>query len=141
MSTKIEWVEAKLQEWARWRLAGGGGALGYAAVPLCGETLSGGGRDGYRESVIPTSDVDASETDDAIHTLPSELRATVECFYLGAGTQVEKLRRLCIAKQTMADRIGKAHRLLCAYFTDRQRAAQAERDRVEKLQCIAYHRQ
>jgi len=41
---RIDWVETRLQNWARWRLArGGDGQLGYAAVSLADAD---GGRSG-----------------------------------------------------------------------------------------------
>lgn len=132
MSAKIEWVEQRLLEWARWSLTRGSGALGYAAVDLASSD-GGSGRDGYRESVIPTSDVQASETADAVAMLPSEIRATVECYYLGTGTQAQKLIRLCIAATTMRDRIGKAHRLLCAHWTAQQDRRREEHARIDGL--------
>ena len=31
---RIDWIEQRLQNWVRWKLALGGGALGYASVNL-----------------------------------------------------------------------------------------------------------
>ena len=128
---RTEWIAQRLANWARWRLTRGGGALGYAGVNLADPNA---GRDGYAETVVPTSDVEAADTEDAVQRLPSELRATVTEYYLGAGGLELKLRRLCIAKATLHKRLDQADRLLAEHFTARQDAARAERQRVESLQ-------
>ena len=90
-------------------------------------------REPYADAPIPTSDIDASELDDAIERLPSELKATVHEVYLGTNTLAEKMRRLCIAKPTLHARISTAHRLLADHLAAQQDKRKAERARVEKL--------
>lgn len=121
---RIEWVEYRLLNWARWKLCSGSGGLGYASVNLTDPNV---GRDGYAEAAIPISDVEASSTDDAISRLPGELKATVIEVYTGPGGETDHLRKLFCAKATMHARIGRAHRLLADHFT-----AQADRQRVER---------
>lgn len=129
---RIDWIETRLQNWARWQLTrGGAGGLGYASVQLTGANA---GRDGYVSSAVPINDVEASETDDAVHCLPGELRVTVIECYVAAGHQAEKLARLCCSKRTMHARVERAHRLLADHFTARKDRASAERERVEALQ-------
>lgn len=132
---RIEWVEHRLQNWARWRLMGGSGALGYAAVNL-GAALN-GGRAGYVTSVIPVSDVDAAEVDDAVERLPGHLKITVIEVYTGEGGLAAKLQRLACAESTMHRRIGDAHRLLADHFLAKDDKQRAERARVELLQAKA----
>jgi DNA-directed RNA polymerase specialized sigma24 family protein len=130
---RIDWIEQRLQNWVRWRLSRGSGQLGYASVDLTNLADSDAGRDGYITATIPTSDIEAAATEDAVVRLPSELKATVECVYLGAGTLREKMRRLAIAEPTLHTRIGRAHRLLADHFLAQQGRQRAERERVERL--------
>ncbi len=129
---RIEWVEQRLQNWARWKLTRGGvGNLGYAAVNLAGANA---GRDGYVTATVPTNDCEASETDDAVMRLyPGELRITVIEYYCGRGGLREKLARLCCAEPPLHARLERAQRLLSAHFAAREDAARAERARVEAL--------
>lgn len=128
---RIDWIEHRLLNWARWTEMPGGGALGYAAVNL---GTPNAGRNGYAESVIPVSSVEARETDDAVRALPGDLRYTVTEIYIGRGTLREKLGRLQCAEATMHARIGRAHRQLADHFSARQAKQQVERERVEQLQ-------
>ena len=131
---RIEEIERRLLNWARWRLARGGGMLGYATVNLTDLADSDAGRDGYITATIPISDVEASETEDAVSRLPSELKASVEIVYIGAGTMNEKCARLFIAIQTLKDRVQRAHRMLQDHFLAQHDKREAERQRVERLQ-------
>lgn len=127
---RIDWIEQRLQNWVRWKLARGGGALGYASVNLENAEMP---REPYADAPIPTSDIDGSELDDAIERLPAELKATLYAWYLSTLTLRERLRRLCIAESTLHHRVGKAHRLLADHFLARQDRQKAERARVEGL--------
>ena len=140
---RVEWIEQRMQNWVRWKVASGSGALGYASVNLSNAEMP---REPYAEAPIPTSDIDASEVDDAVNRLPSELRATVLVHYVGvpqvrksgfvdyrASTFDERLRHLAIAKPTLHARIDRAHRMLAEHFMARQDKQRAERARVEGL--------
>lgn len=127
---KIDWIEQRLQNWARWKLTGGAGVLGFAAVNLENADMP---REPYADAPIPTSNVEAGETDDAVQRLPGELKATVLEAYLGVGTMRQKLERLHCSATTMHERIGRAHRLLADHFLAKQDRAKAERARVEAL--------
>lgn len=127
---RIDWIEQRLQEWARWRLMPGSGMLGYAGVDLADADA---GRGGYVSVAIPTSDVQASEMDELVTRLPGELRATVLEVYVGRGGEREHLAKLCCTRSTMYQRIDRAHRLLADHLLAKQQRQQAERDRVETL--------
>lgn len=130
---RIEWVEQRLQNWARWRLCEGAGVLGYAAVNYADAVN--GGRRGYVEAAIPISDVDASETDQAIRRLhPPGLALTVEEVYVGQGGIRDKALRLCCTEGTVHARIDQAHRQLATDLAAAQARRRAERERVEALQ-------
>ena len=127
---RIEEVERRLLNWARWRAGAGSGGMGFASVNMaaCGD------RSGNRESVIPTLDCEAEETDRAVMALASELRATVEAIYLGNGTMAAKARRLCVTEDGINRRIGRAHARIQAWVADLARVRQAQRALVEALQ-------
>ncbi len=129
---RIEWIEHRLLNWARWKLCQGSGVMGYAAVNLADADA---GRDGYIEASIPVSEVEASETDQALQRLnPPGLAKTVAEFYTGRGGIKDKARRLCCAEATIYARVDQAHRQLAELLNERRRLRDAERQRVEKLQ-------
>jgi hypothetical protein len=128
---RIEWVDQRLLNWARWVASGGSGVLGYAGVNLADADA---GRDGYASATIPISDVEASETNDAVERLPSELKATIAEVYLGSGGIKDKLKRLACSEATLHRRVDQAHRLLADHFTAQDDKRRAERARVEALQ-------
>lgn len=127
---RLEWIERRFPNWRRWKLARGSGALGYAAVNLENADMP---RDPYADAPIPTSDIEASETDVAIELLPAELKETVYVWYLGTRGLAEKLRQLGCAEPTLHARIGKAHMLMAGHFTEKDEKRRLERQRVERL--------
>lgn len=134
---RIEDIERRLLNWARWKMGGRSGGLGYATLNLAAVT-SGGGRDGYRESTIPTNDCEAAETDQAVMTLPSELRRTVEVVYVEGGGMASKARRLCVGERTVQMRIETAHRHISRWLADQDAARKAQRALIERLQREAH---
>lgn len=132
---RVDWIERRLLNWARWKLNSGSGPLGYAGVDLSNPTPE--VRDPYTEAPIPTLGVEASETDDAVQRLPSELKATVLEYYTGKGGLNDHLRRLVCAKATMYARLERADRLLAEHFNARDDKARSERKRLEALQATA----
>lgn len=129
---RIEWVEQRLQNWARWKIVRGGGMLGYAGVNLA---AAGGAREPWAAAAIPISDVEASETDEAVQRLsPGGLALTVIEHYAGQGGIKDKLQRLCCAEPTYHKRIDEAHRQIAGHILERQAQRRAERERVESLQ-------
>lgn len=134
---RLEWIEERLQNWARWKLMGGGGEMGYAAVDLSGANA---GRNGYVQATVPTSEVEAAETDDAVNRLnPRGLALSVHEFYVGHGGIADKAARLHCGVSTLHRRIDDAHRQLANHFLAQQDRAKAERARVEALQPWAGH--
>ena len=130
---RIESIEHRLVNWARWKLTRGTGVLGYASVNLSNPTPT--VREPYAETPIPTNAVEASETDTAVGKLwPSALRVAVEEFYIGRGGVKDKARRLCIGESTLYARVEQAHQQLSEHFCVREDKARAERRRVEQLQ-------
>jgi DNA-directed RNA polymerase specialized sigma24 family protein len=131
---RIEDIHRRLLNWARWRSCRGTGGLGYSGVDL---TLANAGRDGYAEATVPILDIEAEETAQGLLSLPSELRATVELYYLGTGTMKDKAKRLCCAEATVYARIDQAHYQLQSWLSGKAHAQREQRDRVEKAQRAA----
>lgn len=125
-----EEIERRLQNWARWKLSCTGGPLGFAGVDL---ESAGIHRDPYASAPVPTLDVEAAETEEALKQLPADLWETVVLFYVGAGSQAKKAKKLGITERGMRGRIEQAHRWLSAYFTGLNERRRAERTRVEGL--------
>lgn len=135
---RIEWVDERLQNWARWKIARGAGELGYAGGDLGGTN---GGRSGYITAAVPILDAEASATDDAVWRLhPGGLALTVHAFYCGPGGHKDKALLLCCSVPAMYARIDQAHRQLADHFLAQQDRQRAERARVEKLQIRSFPR-
>ena len=117
----IEDIERRLLNWARWRVGQGSGGLGYASVKLMMRV------DGNQaaEAVVPTIGPEAEETDRAVMALPSELRATVECWYLANGTLVMKAARLAVHPETLKRRRWEAQRVIRRWLSDQAEAKRA----------------
>lgn len=129
---RIDWVEQRLQNWARWVLMQGSGALGFARVNLEDADMP---REPWAEAPIPTNDVEASDTEEAVRKLnPPGLALTVREFYLGRGGIKDKCRRLCCGESTVYARIDQAHRQLADLLLADQQRRKSERARVEALQ-------
>lgn len=127
---RIEEMHHRLLNWARWRVGGKVGGLGYAAVQW--NTVA--TRATYRESVIPVSDAEAVETDQGVQQLNDKLRRALEHVYVhGLSSRRASLVMHC-SPATVLTHVDDAHRLLQTWLTERARQRQEERARVECLQ-------
>lgn len=127
---RIEEIERRLLNWARWKHGAGSGGLGYGGSTWNMEPS--GSR--YREAVIPTVDCEASVTDQAVGSLEQRLRETVQQVYLTGDSADIDARKLSISPATVKARIWEAHRRMSEWFTSRDSVARAERQRIEALQ-------
>jgi len=130
---RIEWVETRLRNWARWRISRDGGVLGHATAQL-GDAAN-GGRSGYVTSPVPIFEAEAAEMDEGVQGLrPLGLRDTVVEVYVMPGGMADHAHELCCSEATIYARLVKAHEQLAAWLLERQARRKAERDRVEALQ-------
>jgi hypothetical protein len=130
---RIEWVDQRLRNWALWRIGERSGGLGFAHVNLQATPVD--NPQGWdAQARIPVLDEEASVTHQGVSTLASELRRTVEVYYIGSGSVATKLRQLACEKATLYDRLDRTHRTLAVWFGERDRQAKRERERVEALQ-------
>jgi hypothetical protein len=129
----LEDMDRRLLNWARylWMMKSGG----RMASPSFEARVDGEGWDA--PTVIPTDDAEAEETHAGVMRMPSELRATTECWYLGTGGVEQKCGRLCVSETTLRERIGRAHRWLAQWLSDRRLLADRERERVEAARSAA----
>jgi len=127
---RIEDIERRLQNWARWKLGATHSGLGYASMRWDGGIRT----PGNRESVVPTIDCEAEETNRAVMALESRLRATVEVVYLQGCSMRQKALQLCCGEPAVKARVWQAHRSLSHWLAATAQAARNERERVESLQ-------
>lgn len=131
---RIEDIERRLLNWARWKHGAGAGGLGYARVNLQAPAVDG---DDYAEARVPTDDCEATETDAAVMSLASELRATVEVVYVLGGAMAAKARRLCVSEATIKTRIWRSHVVIQSWLSDKALERRQQRERVEGLIALA----
>jgi len=131
---RVEEVERRLLNWARWRAGGESGGMGYASTAW---GQAGGGTSAYRESIIPTAAAEAIETDNAIKRLDQEhRRVVIEHYGQGCSVATVSITLKC-SVATVYARIDRVHCLLNQVFYDLAERRRAERKRVEELQALA----
>lgn len=126
-----DYVEQRLLAWARWKEGSGGGGLGYAHVQMGVPRVD---NDATAGSTVPVLECEARETDQAVQALPSELRRTVEVYYIEPGGVRDKAALLCCGESTVYARIDRAHVLISRELAEQDRRRRAERGRVERVQ-------
>lgn len=127
---RIEDIDRRLQNWGRWKHGAGAGGLGYARVRSM-MRVDGGEHVG---PIVPTNDCEAQDTDDAVMALPSELRATIEVYYVLGGGMAEKASRLACTEPTIRNRIARAHPLIQSFLSDLAGRRQQGRIVIEAAQ-------
>jgi len=126
---RIPDIERRLLNWARWKDGDGSPRLGNGGV-WNGESA----RSGYREAIVPTSDVEASQTDMAVQSMVPELQQAVTIVYLRTGSIEKAAASVGVPISTIYRRVDLAHARIAAWLVWRGDAARAERERVERLQ-------
>lgn len=116
---RIEWVKQRLDNWALWKDKEQAGGLGFYSQS---SFLSERSDTGYRESIIPVDDVDASLTNQAVEALKpaqSHLYLTLQYIYVkGIGIK-ESARRLGRAESTVKAQLERADAVLAQWFGER----------------------
>lgn len=126
---RIEDVERRLLNWARWRIGGQRGGLGYSSVSW-GMTV---GSARGREAVIPTNAAEATDTDNAVKALMPELQRVVMGHYVDGYSVAAVSVQLGCSVATVYARIDRTHQLLDQAFRDLAAARRIERERVERM--------
>lgn len=130
---RIEYIEHRLRNWARWICMLGTSSGSLSSVDLTQERVdkSGGGYDA--NTVVPIDDAEATETQRAVAALDSELRDVIEAVYVKTSSAAKAARKLGVAEATVHGRVERAHYRLQGWFSARDEAARRERERVEAL--------
>lgn len=132
---KIDHIDRRLLNWARWRAKMNGGGGNYATIDITQPVVDRSGWDA--ETPITVDDAEASLTDTAVHQLEPDLQRAIAACYLGSGSPEQHAKRLCVPVATIYARRDRAHQVLARWFAEREATAEAERQRVECLQAIA----
>jgi len=116
---KIEWIERRLENWARWRLKRSGHALGFPKQNVLARFWQ---PPRYREAVaiLPVDEAEAWTMEQCIGGLPAILKDTVEQRYLTTGTVTDDAKALRCGVSTVHARIEDAHRLLAEALNARR---------------------
>lgn len=125
---RLEDIERRLQNWARWKHGAGQGGLGFGST----WNMEASGSN-YREAVIPTFDCEASETDQAVESLEVRLRQTVRQVYLTGDSATIDAAKLGCTVAAVKSRVWDAHRRINTWLLERKTTAENERRRVEHL--------
>lgn len=131
---RIEYIEHRLLNWARWREGGAIGGLGYSAMKYGEQAMTADYQSRYRESRIPVDACEAEETDRSVASLDSTHRRTVEVVYLQQLSSRGAALKLCVSAAAVDQRLWAAHRSISRWLDDRRLAREAERARTEALQ-------
>jgi hypothetical protein len=127
---RIEEIERRLLNWARWKHGANNGGLGYAGMRW-GDVVN---TSRCRESIIPTNDCEAEETDRAVLALEDRLRDTVQVTYLQDCSMRSRAAQLGCSEPAVKARVWQAHQCLSRWLADKAQQAQVERERVQRLQ-------
>lgn len=114
---RIEWVVAKLNDWAVWRITGQTRVGGYSCPVYNIERVS--QTDDVRAGMRrfdPNEDASALETDRAIAALPTDLNATVVFAYTYDGGPELTAKRLGITRATLHRRLCQADIRIAEWF-------------------------
>lgn len=126
-------MDRRLRNWARWMLERQGGAR-IGSAPLR-ERVDGEGWDA--PTVIPTNDAEAEQTYTGLRALDDALHRACWVWYVSGGTVAHRCRMAGCSETELRGRVALAHRRLAQWLQDKREAAQAERQRVQRLQQLA----
>jgi hypothetical protein len=118
---RIEWIKHRLNNWALWKERESRGGIGFATRSVLLAEPSGG----YRESVMPVDEVDASLTNTAVESLrPTRphLYMTLQHVYILNHGINETSRLLSRAESTIKANLDAADHALSEWFGNRAEA-------------------
>jgi hypothetical protein len=119
---RIDWVRWRLENWARWHATMNGGGLGFATQSsFLSEAVD---CDQQLQARIPTDDVEASITNDAVEALKlgyGHLHQTLRLYYLKGEGIKGTARIMRRAESTIHTQLAQADALLATWFSERKR--------------------
>lgn len=114
----IEYVNTRLNEWARWRLTGRQALFARPSVYFRAGADAFGREPPAGASIVPIDDLEAERTHRCVMALEPLLQDTVTEFYCRAGTAETMAKQLRCDKATLYRRIDRAHQLLLGFMND-----------------------
>jgi predicted DNA-binding protein YlxM (UPF0122 family) len=133
---RIDWVEARLNNWALWSARGRNYGQGFASQSSFLNVVVDGSR--YREASIPVDEVEAGITDEAVSALMPDrprLHETLVLYYLEGLSALGVAQHMHVDRSTVHANLGQADAVLSVWFTDRKRRKEWEaRELQAKLQ-------
>jgi hypothetical protein len=130
---RIEWVKARLDNWARWVTQRDSGGTGYPKQSAFARAA--GSATSTDTAVIPIDDIDASRTHDVVERLHwerQELWLTLQCHYIGSPWAKANRRRpmstdeaaglMSITRRTVQARLELADAVLAGMLQQRERS-------------------
>lgn len=108
---KIDWIEKRLENWARWRLKRSANALGFPKQNVLARFWS-PPRNREAVAILPVDENEAWTLEQCIGALPLVLKQTVEQRYLTTGSVTDDANALGCGVSTVHARIEDAHRRL-----------------------------
>jgi len=115
---RIEWVHARLLQWAAWKASRDAKQSGFPKVNVIGRWWEPpNGREA--QAFIPIDDTEAFATEQAVRGLDTRLQETVEQHYIASGSMSDDARALGCSISTVHARIEEAHRKLREAFDQR----------------------
>ena len=123
---RIEWIKLRLNNWALWKARESAGGLGFATQSVLLREPT----DGYRDSVVPIDEVDASTTDVAVESLRQgrgHLYMTLQLVYVkGVGIRGAALQ-MARAESTVKANLDAADHALREWFNAKAEVDAARR--------------
>ncbi|MBO9647376.1 MAG: hypothetical protein J7605_02615 [Variovorax sp.] len=137
--SRLQWVDARLQNWARWRSQMAGNGLGFASQASFLNDQPGSDR----EVRIPVDEIEASVTQEAVESLKvarPHIYAVLYCMYpFGLGV-TGTCRRLECARSNVYALLEVGDRLLATWFTERSAKQTAAKEEMKRDYEVAARR-
>lgn len=117
---RIDGIRMRLENWARWCARSDGKSLGFASTNML-YRMAPPEPSGSRESVIPTNDIEAAETQRAVDSLRYTRPHLHVCliWHYARGYEIKRVAlHMCKAVSTVKRNLEDADRALEQWLTD-----------------------
>ena len=124
---RIEWVRYRLENWSRWCQQQDSGGLGYPKQAAFARL---GGRSSRSESVIPTDNIAANETDQAVKSLQgvqSHLYLVLTLHYAQGLPRHLVAKRMARTERTVRQTLDDADMAVARWFEDKKAMQRAQK--------------